>query len=60
MDHHHHIVDTLFQAIMASLSLILVIKFDVGGIWAARDRFCPAVYDKVAGTNDETSTDTKD
>jgi hypothetical protein len=42
------IVDTLFTTIMASLGAILVIKFGVGGIWAARDRFWPAVYDKIA------------
>lgn len=45
------IVDTLFQAIAASLSLILVIKFGVGGIWAARDRFWPKVYDKFGNVN---------
>jgi hypothetical protein len=44
------------EAIVASLSLILVIKFGVGGIWSARDRFWPAVYDKVAGANDEPET----
>ncbi len=43
------VVDTLFTAIVSSLSLILVIKFGVGGIWEARDRFWPAVYDRVAG-----------
>ena len=41
-------VDTLFQTVAYSLGLILVIKFGVGGIWAARDRFWPAVYDSVA------------
>ena len=46
------IVDTLFTAIVGSLSLILVIKFGVGGIWAARDHFWPAVYQKVGGAND--------
>lgn len=43
-------VDTLFQTVAYSLGLILVIKFGVGGIWAARDRFWPAVYDSVAST----------
>ena len=47
------IVDTLFQAIVASLSFVIVIKFGVGGIWAARDRFWPAVYDRVAPQNDD-------
>ena len=41
------IVDTLFQAVVGSLALILVIKFGIGGIWAARDRFWPRVYDKL-------------
>lgn len=42
----NQIVDTLFTAIVGSLGLILVIKFGVGGIWAARDHFWPAVYSK--------------
>ena len=42
------VVDTLFQTIVYSLGLIIVIKFGVGGIWAARDRFWPAVYDQIA------------
>ena len=42
------IVDTLFQTIVWSLGLIIVIQFGVGGIWAARDRFWPAVYDQVS------------
>ena len=47
------IVDQLFTAIMGSLSLILIIKFGVGGIWEARDRFWPAVYDRVSGPVDK-------
>ncbi len=43
------LVDTVTTAIFASLSLILVIKFGVGGIWAARDRFWPRVYDGLSG-----------
>ena len=39
------LIDTLTTAIFASLSAILIIKFGVGGIWAARDRFWPQVYD---------------
>ncbi len=46
------IVDTLFTAIVGSLSAILIIKFGVGGIWAARDRFWPNVYDRISGSND--------
>ena len=42
------VVDTLFETIVYSLGFIIVIKFGVGGIWAARDRFWPAVYDQVA------------
>ncbi len=42
------VVDTLFQTIVYSLGFILVIKFGVGGVWAARDRFWPAVYDQVS------------
>ena len=48
------IVDTLFTTIAASLGLILVIKFGVGGIWAARDHFWPTVYRKFES---ETSND---
>lgn len=43
------IVDTLFSAIAASLVGILVIKFGVGGINSARDRFWPQVYDFFDG-----------
>jgi len=42
------VVDTLFQTIVYSLGFIIIIKFGVGGIWAARDRFWPAVYDQVS------------
>lgn len=45
------IVDTLFTAIVGSLSAILVLKFGIGGIWAARDRFWPNVYDRISGTD---------
>ena len=48
-------VDTLFQTVTYSLGLILVIKFGVGGVWAARDRFWPAVYDGIASSRNETS-----
>ncbi len=51
-------VDTLFQTVSYSLGLILVIKFGVGGIWAARDRFWPAVYDSIAAnTSDSAASD---
>ena len=42
------LVDTLTKAIFASLSGILIIKYGVGGIWAARDRFWPNVYDSIS------------
>ena len=41
-------LDTLVQTIVYSLGFIIVSKFGVGGIWAARDRFWPAVYDQVS------------
>ncbi|NNE10685.1 MAG: hypothetical protein HKN41_00385 [Ilumatobacter sp.] len=46
-------VDTLWQTVAYSLGLILVIKFGVGGIWAARDRFWPAVYDQIGGAKEQ-------
>lgn len=53
-------VDTLFQTVTYSLGLILVIKFGVGGVWAARDRFWPAVYDNIASSRNETSATDND
>lgn len=41
------VVDVLFQTIVYSLGFIIIIKFGVGGVWAARDRFWPAVYDQI-------------
>lgn len=41
------IVDQLWTALTTGLAAILVIKFGVGGIWAARDRFWPKVYDAI-------------
>ncbi|MGI9605005.1 MAG: mechanosensitive ion channel family protein [Acidimicrobiales bacterium] len=49
------IVDTLFQALIGSLALIAIIKFGVGGVWAARDRFWPGVYDKFSAATRDTS-----
>jgi len=51
------IVDTLFQTIVWSLGLIIVIQFGVGGIWAARDRFWPAVYDQVSNMDKDKAKD---
>ena len=53
-------VDTLFQTVTYSLGLILVIKFGVGGVWAARDRFWPAVYDGIASSRHETAASDQD
>jgi flagellar biosynthesis protein FliQ len=50
-------VDTLFQTVAYSLGLILVIKFGVGGIWAARDRFWPHVYDSISGQSSKETAD---
>ena len=49
------VVDTLFRTIVTSLGAILVIKFGVGGVWAARDRFWPRVYDAVGAPDRSTS-----
>lgn len=53
-------VDTLFQTVTYSIGLILVIKFGVGGVWAARDRFWPAVYDGISASGNETSAVDRD
>ena len=45
------IIDQLWNALTTGLAAILVIKFGIGGIWAARDRFWPKVYDAVDGSN---------
>ena len=46
------ILDTIVTTVFASLGLILVIKFGIGGIDSARDRFWPKVYDLFEGKND--------
>ncbi len=43
------VVNTLFTMITSAAVFILVIKFGIGGIPAARDRFWPKVYDKFEG-----------
>ncbi len=43
------IIDQLWTALTTGLAAILVIKFGIGGIWAARDRFWPKVYDALDG-----------
>lgn len=49
------IIDTLFTAVTSSLVGIMVIKYGVGGIWAARDRFWPSVYNRVGSATADTS-----
>ena len=46
------IVDQLWTAITTGLVAIVVIKFGIGGIWAARDRFWPQVYDALESSTD--------
>ena len=41
------IIHQLWNALTTGLAAILVIKFGIGGIWAARDRFWPRVYDAL-------------
>ena len=43
------LVQQLWNALTTGLVAIIVIKFGIGGIWAARDRFWPRVYDSVEG-----------
>lgn len=52
------LVDTLTTAIFASLSAIIIIKFGVGGIWAARDHFWPKVYEVISSNAPSSSTST--
>lgn len=47
------ILDTIVTTVFASLGLILVIKFGIGGIDSARDRFWPKVYDLFDGGKDQ-------
>jgi len=49
------IINTLFTAVTSSLVGIMIIKYGVGGIWAARDRFWPAVYNRVGSATADTS-----
>ena len=50
------IVDTLFTIVLSSLAAILVIKFGIGGIWAARDRFWPNVYNRFGSAVEDTTS----
>ncbi|MCP5029774.1 MAG: hypothetical protein GY929_26175, partial [Actinomycetia bacterium] len=51
---------TTFTVFMGSIGAIVVIKFGVGGIWAARDRFWPAVYDRVGSATRSTTSSSED
>ncbi len=55
-----NIVQTTFTIFMGSIGAIVVIKFGVGGIWAARDRFWPAVYDRVGSATRSTTASSQD
>ncbi|MCP3855182.1 MAG: hypothetical protein GY713_19485 [Actinomycetia bacterium] len=55
-----NIVQTTFTIFMGSIGAIVVIKFGVGGIWAARDRFWPAVYDRVGSATRSTTPSSQD
>jgi hypothetical protein len=55
------VVDLLLTAVLSGLVLIIAIMFGVGGIWAARDRFWPRVFDffepsRRASTEETAST----
>jgi len=39
------VVDLLLTAVLSGLVLVIAIMFGMGGIWAARDRFWPRVFD---------------
>lgn len=41
------IIDQLWKALTTGLAALIVVKFGIGGIWAARDRFWPKVYDAL-------------
>ena len=45
----NEIVTGVFSAVLGSLSLILILKFGIGGIDSARERFWPKVYDLFEG-----------
>lgn len=42
------VVETLTNTVLWSIGGILVIQFGIGGIWAARDRFWPFIYDSFS------------
>jgi hypothetical protein len=50
------IVRISFTIFLTTIGATVVIKFGVGGVWAARDRFWPAVYDRVESATRSTAT----
>lgn len=54
-----NVTAVLFQTLVYGLGLILVISLGVGGIASARERFWPAVYDRMTGGNQQ-ATDPSD
>ena len=54
------IVRISFTILMTTIGATVVIKFGVGGVWAARDRFWPAVYDRVESATRSTASDGPD
>ncbi len=49
IDIAQRILTTLFTAIVATIGLVIVIMFGVGGIQAARDQFWPNVFARLRG-----------
>ncbi len=49
------ILSTVVTTVFASLGLILVVKFGIGGIDSARDRFWPKVYDMFEGGKNDSN-----
>ena len=48
------IVRISFTILVTTIGATIVIKFGVGGVWAARDRFWPAVYDRFESATSST------
>lgn len=50
------IVRISFTIFMTTIGATIVIKFGVGGVWAARDRFWPGIYDRIDSATKSTAT----
>lgn len=55
-----NVTAALFQTLVYGLGLILVISLGVGGIASARERFWPAVYDRMTGGNQQATEPSDD